>query len=124
MNGGRSTGRRIGEHGIAGLAGHREAMIEAAAAGAGRRDHQPVERGTAALVGVEPVANELAKEAAALRIAVADHPLQRRRHLAQRRALRPVFQIRREVTDGGQAKTSDRRALRPVDGLVDPGADA
>ena len=49
------------QHGVAGLLRHREAVIEAADAGAGRRDHQAVEHRPAALVRVEAVADELAQ---------------------------------------------------------------
>jgi hypothetical protein len=58
-------------------------MVEAAAARAGRRDHQRVECRPAALVAVEAVADEFAQEAAALRVTVADDPLERRRRFAQ-----------------------------------------
>ena len=60
------------EHRVAGHARHRKAMVEAAAARPGRRDHQRIECRPAALVAVEAVANELAQEASALRVAVAD----------------------------------------------------
>ena len=88
--------------------------------GCGLKPYQPLfARYSASYVGVDPVANELAKETAALRIAVATHPLQRRRYLAQRGAIRAVLEIRREVAGGGEAEASDRRTRRLINGLVD-----
>ena len=73
------------QHGVAGLSRACKPVIEAAATGAGRRDHQAVECRAAALVLVEAVAHELAEEAPALRVTESDDALHQRRVVAQRR---------------------------------------
>jgi hypothetical protein len=83
-------------------------MIEAAAAGTRRGDHQAIERRSSALIRVEAVPDEFAEEAAALRIPIADHAPQRSRRFAQRRPVGSELQIRREVANGGEPEPSDR----------------
>ena len=122
MKGGTSTGRSTDSTELPACSGHRKAMVEAAAAGARRRDHQRIERGPAALVGVEAVANELAQEASALRVAVADDPLERGRRFAKRGIGCAVPEIRGEVANRRQAETGDWRSFGPIDEFVDADA--
>ncbi len=93
-------------------------MIEAAAAGTRRRDHQTVERLTPTLIRIEAVADEFAQESGALRVAVADDPLQRGWRLAQGGALATKLQVRREIANRGETETSDRRSTRAVHRFV------
>src|SRR5262249_47660483 len=90
-----------------------------AAARTGRRDHERVERGAAALVGIEAVSNELAQESATLGVAIPDGPPQRARRLAQLRMVRAVLQVRREIANRCQSKTGDRRSFRLIYDFID-----
>ncbi len=103
---------------VARLARHRKSMIEAAAAGAGRGDHQAVERLPAPLVLVESVADELPQESGALRIPESDHALGERGSREKRAVGTAIFQVRREVAHGGQSESRDRRAVCLVHHLV------
>ena len=82
-------------------------MIEAAAAGARRRDHQAIECRTAALVLIEAVAHELAEEASALRVAEADDATHQRRVLAQRRRAASELEIGREIAHGRETESGN-----------------
>src|SRR6185436_2621872 len=96
------------EHGVAGLSRAGKSMVEAAAARAGRRDEQTVERGATALVRIEAVAHELAQEASALRVAKGDTTAHQRRVLAQRRDGRAMFEVRRKVAHGCEPEHGHR----------------
>ncbi len=114
VKGGTSTGRRIDSTELPACPWHRETVVEAAAAGAGRCDSQAVECRAAAFVGVEAVAHELAQEPPALRTAEPDHAAQRRRRLAQRRVWRRRTSGRTRDPAPPPAKSRDRRAVRGV----------
>src|SRR6185369_2436682 len=91
-----------GEYRVARLTRAGEAVIEAAAAGSGGCDHQPIERRTSALVLVEAVAHELAQKSPTLRITESDHATHQRRVLSQGRHGASMFEVRREVAYGGE----------------------
>ena len=80
-------------------------MVEAASARSGRGNHQSIENDPAALIGVEPITNEFAKKACALRIAIPDDSLKRRRIFAECAACRSVTQIGSKVADRGQSQS-------------------
>ena len=64
---------QIAEHGIAGFAGHRVAMIEAAAAGAGAGNEEAVECAPSAFIGIEAAIEEIAQEAGALGVSITEN---------------------------------------------------
>src|SRR5437660_777760 len=63
-------GPQNGEHRVSGFTGHGEAMIEAAAAGPCRGNHEPIEYGPVTLIAIEAVAHKLAQKTRALRIPI------------------------------------------------------
>src|ERR1700680_1924591 len=93
-------------------------MIETAASGPGRRDHQTVENAAAPLVPIEPVTHELAQEPAALRVPIPNYPAERTGVLAQRFYLAAVFQIRSEIADGRQPEPGNRGIFGLVNRFV------
>ena len=88
--------------------GLREAMIEAAPAGAGDVRPQSVEDPVALFVGIEAIVEELAQEAAALRSAEADGAL----HLAL------LLHISDVIADGGGSQARNGGVLAGVNHVV------
>src|SRR5262245_13731386 len=93
-------------------------MIEAAAAGAGRSDHQTIESDSSVFVGIEAVADELSQETAALRIAVPNHTLCTCSAVTQRRRTWTMFHIRSKITHGRKPKTRDWGPVCVIDRFV------
>ena len=96
----------------------REAMVEAAAPGAGDVRNHAVEHLAVAFVAVEPVVEIRAQEPAALRHAERERARDRRRR-DRPGVCRRVFQHRDHVADRRGPEADDRRILRRVDDLVD-----
>jgi hypothetical protein len=98
--------------------GLREALIEAAAAGAADVRPDAVKDLAAVFVGVEALIQKMPQKTAVLRDAKSQRP--RQMHSAQRGigGAVSIFQKRSEVAHGGEPHTRHNGVLRAVDHLV------
>src|SRR5262245_4817777 len=109
------------QHGIAGIAGYGETMIETAAACPGGGNHEAIEYNPIAFVAVEAIANEFTEESSALRITVSEDVLQRAGIFPQCRAAWTISEIRSEIANRRQSEPGDGRPFGLVNDFVNTG---
>ena len=114
VNGGRSTGRSTESTELPATPGIAKRWLKLPPPAPADEIISPSNTARPRSSALKPSRTNSRRKRAALRIAVADDPLERGRGFAERGARRAVLEIRREVADRGQPEAGHRRTLRLV----------